>query len=159
MPALIQIQTSKVVLPAGARLLKRWCIAALNAPISKRDLEALQAQITLRFVGTTEGRSLNQNFRKKDYATNVLTFAYQTEPVIADLVFCTPVIRTEAREQGKSLTSHLAHMVVHGVLHARGMDHEIERDAQIMERLEIKILAELGYKNPYHEALIEPTTK
>lgn len=159
MPALIQIQTSKVVLPAGAGLLKLWCIAALNAPISKRKPKEIRAQITLRFVGTTEGRSLNLNFRKKDYATNVLTFAYQTEPVIADLVFCTPVIRTEAREQRKNLTSHLAHMVVHGVLHARGMDHEVERDALIMERLEIKIMAELGYMNPYFEDLNEPTTK
>lgn len=112
---------------------------------------AVDAEITVRIVGTEEGQALNAQFRKKDYATNVLTFDYQQTPtVMADLVICGPVIEREAKEQNKSLQEHYAHMLVHGTLHAQGWDHETsEEDANEMEAYETDIMAELGYTDPY----------
>lgn len=109
------------------------------------------AEITVRIVGTEEGQQLNHSYRQKDYATNVLTFDYQQQPVVlADLVLCAPVVAREAQEQGKSLEAHYAHLLVHGTLHAQGWDHETsEEDAQEMEAYEIAILHEMGYANPY----------
>ena len=109
------------------------------------------AQITVRIVDTEEGRTLNRDYRHKDYATNVLTFDYTQEPVVtADLVLCAPVVEREAREQNKSLEEHYAHLLVHGTLHAQGWDHETsEADAQEMEAYETAILQELGYADPY----------
>lgn len=135
-------------------LLRQWVKAALLVP----------AQITLRFVDAEEGRALNRNYRDKDYATNVLTFAYSEdaeegpgefgEPaelgdVQADIIFCTEVLQREAAEQQKSLEAHAAHLVVHGMLHAQGYDHESDDEAEEMETLEIEILATLGFPNPY----------
>ena len=107
--------------------------------------------VTLRIVGAREGRRLNRTFRKKDYATNVLTFDYAREPVVsADLVLCAPVVEREAKEQGKTLEAHYAHLLVHGALHAQGYDHEAgEREAMEMEAAEILLLGVLGYPNPY----------
>ena len=126
-------------------LLRRWVRAALLAP----------AELTLRFVGAEEGRNLNLDYRGKDYATNVLTFAYpgesDDEPTRADIVFCGEVLQREAAEQGKTLAAHAAHLVIHGVLHAQGYDHEDEADANEMEALEVELLALLGLKNPYLE--------
>tara|TARA_R110001599_G_scaffold353676_1_gene595132 strand:- start:171926 stop:172381 length:456 start_codon:yes stop_codon:yes gene_type:complete len=123
--------------------LRRWVKAALLAP----------AQITLRFVDAEEGRTLNRQYRSKDYATNVLTFAYtedeQDEVTQADIIFCTEVLQREAQEQKRSIESHAAHLVVHGVLHAQGYDHETDEEADEMEHLEIEILATLGFPNPY----------
>ena len=99
--------------------------------------------ITLRIVGASEGRRLNRTYRKSNRATNVLTFH------TGDVVLCHPVIRKEARQQGKSLAAHYAHLVVHGALHWRGYDHEKKRDAARMERKEISILRRLGFRNPY----------
>ena len=103
--------------------------------------------VTLRIVGAREGRRLNRTFRKKDYATNVLTFAYGRGA--GDLILCHPVIAREAREQGKTLAAHYAHMVVHGLLHLRGYDHEKKREAERMERAEARLLRRAGFRNPY----------
>lgn len=126
--------------------LNRWISAALFAP----------AEFTIRFVDSEEGRMLNSDFRGKNYATNVLTFAYGEDPLsgctLADIVLCSEVVASEALAQGKTIEAHLAHLVVHGVLHAQGYDHEDDADAAEMESLEIVILDELGFANPYEAA-------
>jgi probable rRNA maturation factor len=119
---------------------QRWLRASLDAP----------AELTVRIVDGEEGRSLNRQFRRRDYATNVLTFPYQRRPlVIADLVLCAPVVDREAREQGIDLQAHYAHLLVHGALHAQGMDHERPRDARVMQARETQVLAALGFADPY----------
>jgi probable rRNA maturation factor len=108
--------------------------------------------VTIRYVAAAEGRRLNREFRGKDYATNVLTFAYGREPggaLAGDIVICAPVVAREAREQGKEVAAHHAHMLVHGLLHLQGLDHERARDARRMERREREILARLGFGDPY----------
>jgi probable rRNA maturation factor len=119
----------------------RWIRHALDA----------DAEITVRIVDAEEGQALNRDYRQKDYATNVLTFDYATEPVVmADLVLCAPVVAREAAELGKPLAEHYAHLLVHGTLHAQGWDHETsEADAEEMEARETEILAGLGHANPY----------
>ena len=116
-----------------------------------RHALALDAELTVRIVNEDEGRSLNHSYRRKDYATNVLTFDYQQSPVVmGDLVLCATVVAQEAKEQGKSLKAHYAHLLVHGALHAQGWDHETSlRDANAMEAYEIEILARLSIANPY----------
>lgn len=120
---------------------RRWIRHALQS----------EAEITVRIVGAEEGQALNRDYRGKDYATNVLTFDYTQEPVVsADLVLCAPVVEREARELGKTLQAHYAHLLIHGTLHAQGYDHETsEQDAQEMEALETRLLVALGYDNPY----------
>ena len=128
-------------IPGDARL-RGWARAALSRP----------AVVTLRYVAATEGRRLNREFRGKDYATNVLTFIYGRDPAGAlsgDVVICAPVVAREAREQGKEVAAHHAHLLVHGLLHLQGHDHERRAEAARMERLEREILARLGFPDPY----------
>lgn len=129
-------------------MLERWVRATLLGP----------ANLTIRFVDAEEGQALNRDYRHKDYATNVLTFAYNEgaeidddEPTEADIVLCTDVLEREAEEQGKTVEEHAAHLVVHGVLHAQGFDHEHDEEAEEMEQLERDILEVLGYPDPYPE--------
>ena len=102
---------------------------------------------TLRIVGAREGRRLNRSFRGKNYATNVLSFPYARG--VGDVILCHPVIAREARDRRKPLAAHYAHLVLHGLLHLRGYDHEKKREAKRMERAEIRLLARAGFGNPY----------
>lgn len=126
----------------------RWARAALEQ----------DAAVSIRLVGEAEGRRLNRDYRGRDYATNVLSFAYGEgdamplppgTPLVGDLVLCVPVVAAEARQQGKALAAHYAHLVVHGMLHLHGYDHGRDRDALIMERREREILGRLGFDDPY----------
>ena len=130
--AAVQFAVSRRGLPSAARL-REWTLG--------------HPGITLRIVGAREGRRLNRIFRKKNHPTNVLSFSYARNQ--GDVVLCHPVIAREAREQGKPLAAHYAHMVVHGVLHLRGYDHNKKREAERMERAERRILARFGFADPY----------
>ena len=124
----------------GRSKVQRWIRHALQS----------DAEITVRVVGALEGQTLNRDYRQKDYATNVLTFDYTQEPVVtADLVLCAPVVAAEAKEQGKTLEAHYAHLLVHGALHAQGWDHDEDEDAQVMELRETDIMHRLGFDSPY----------
>jgi probable rRNA maturation factor len=132
----VAVQRAVRAAPPAARL-RAWALAAARAG----------SEVTLRVVGAAEARKLNRAFRQRDYATNVLSFAYSGRQ--GDVVLCHPVIRREARAQGKTLAAHYAHLVVHGVLHLHGLDHLRARDAQRMERAEVRILRRLGVADPY----------
>lgn len=125
---------------------RRWAAAALE-----RD-----AQVALRIVGEMEGRTLNRDFRGKDYATNVLTFVYDEDgrPLSGDVVICAPVVEREAREQGKTAEAHYAHLVVHAMLHLQGYGHEDEKEAAAMEARETAILMKFGYADPYQGTVL-----
>ena len=123
--------------------IRRWVKAAQFAP----------AELVIRFVDDIEGRTLNRDYRGKDYATNVLTFAYDeaevvmdTDIVRADIVLCVDVLLSEAQQQAISVVQHAAHLIVHGVLHAQGYDHEADDEAAEMEALEDEILVGLGMR-------------
>ena len=144
--------TPRAGVPAATSF-RRWVAAALQGRIREADL-------AIRIVGEDEGRALNRHYRGKDYATNVLSFPGElppevklpkgvTMPLLGDIVLCAPVVAREAAEQAKPVTHHYAHLTVHGVLHLLGMDHQDEREAACMERLERDILAELGIDDPY----------
>ena len=105
--------------------------------------------MTLRYVAEAEARRLNLEYRGRDYATNVLTFVYSSRPLAGDIVVCAPVVAREAREHGRTVADHHAHMLVHGLLHLQGLDHEAEAEARVMERREARILAGLGVPDPY----------
>ncbi|HZZ94007.1 MAG TPA: rRNA maturation RNase YbeY [Usitatibacter sp.] len=127
-------------IPSDAKL-RRWARAAAAA-----------GEVTLRYVAEAEARRANREFRGRDYATNVLSFPYGApgRPAQGDILVCAPVVAREAREQGKEVEAHHAHLVVHGVLHLRGYDHERgAADARRMESLERRILAKLGFPDPY----------
>jgi probable rRNA maturation factor len=120
-------------------VLRRWARAALGR----------EAAVTLRYVAETEGRRLNREFRGRDYATNVLTFVYGDRPLSGDIVVCAPVVAREARAQGRPVAAHHAHLLVHGLLHLAGFDHESDTEAVRMEARERRILASLGFPDPY----------
>jgi probable rRNA maturation factor len=119
----------------------RWVRCALEAP----------GEITVRIVDAEEGQTLNREYRHKDYATNVLTFDYEQEPVVmADLVLCAPVVEAEAVAANRPIEHHYAHLLIHGTLHAQGWDHETgDEDAEAMEARERELMAQLGLPDPY----------
>lgn len=131
----------KVLAIASLAAIKKWVKATIQ----------LHGLITLRFVNAAEGKKLNFAFRNKEYATNVLTFPYELskKTIAADIIFCLPVIQKEASEQSKSVKAHLAHLIIHGCLHAQGLDHENDKEAKKMEGKEIALLKSLGFTNPY----------
>ncbi|GAB2896467.1 rRNA maturation RNase YbeY [Uliginosibacterium flavum] len=135
----VQYALQDAGLPDRAQL-RRWIRAA----------EPGAAQLTVRFVESAEGRALNAEYRGKDYATNVLSFPYEAEPVLlGDLVLCWSVVQEEAAAQEKTVEAHCAHLIVHGVLHLQGWEHEDDAEAEEMEAEERTILAVLGYPDPY----------
>jgi probable rRNA maturation factor len=163
----VQIATRRTGVP-HARSFARWANAAFAAAASRSRSKA--TELTIRVIGAAESRRLNRTWRGKDKPTNVLSFGgngdiphfrhdawgrgrssgnEECPHFLGDLAICAPVVAREAREQGKSPAAHWAHMVVHGVLHLLGYDHENDRDAERMEARETKILAQLGMPNPY----------
>ena len=135
----VQYASESTVLPLRAQV-RRWAKAAAESGM----------QVTIRFVDAEEGQRLNRDFRHRDYATNVLSFVYEQEPAIGDLVLCVPVVLREAREQHKAAAEHFAHMIVHGMLHLQGYDHETGvQEAMRMETKEREILARFGIADPY----------
>lgn len=159
MSVAVQIATKRAGVPHAASLM-RWARLALE---SAQRQPRVGRELTIRIVGAAESRRLNRTWRGKDKPTNVLSFpsdplprvrgragegAREADP-LGDLAICAPVVAREAREQGKSAQAHWAHMVIHGVLHLLGYDHENDRDAAKMESTEIRILEQFGYPNPY----------
>ena len=134
-----QFATKETNLPSKLQL-RKWA----------KNTIRVDTEVTIRIVDEPEGRALNSTYRGKDYATNVLTFPLAETPhLMGDIIICAPVVVAEAAAQNKSPVAHYAHLTVHGVLHLHGYDHEIEAQAQLMETIEIQILAKLGYANPY----------
>jgi len=135
----VQFASNAKKLPTRQQF-RRWVKVALQQDV----------QMVLRIVDDIEGRALNQSYRGKDYATNVLTFVYDdSEPLYGDVVICAPVVAREAKEQGKELLAHFAHLTIHAVLHLQGYDHENKRDAEKMEALETALMFKLRYPAPY----------
>lgn len=135
-------------IPSAASF-RRWAQAALADARYRKPVE-----LSLRIVGTREGRAMNHRYRDRDYATNVLSFPAELPrgiqaPLLGDMVICAPVVAREAREQGKSVRDHYAHLTIHGVLHLLGFDHQDDNDAAKMEALETHALAGLGIPDPY----------
>ncbi len=136
---IVQYVSSSIDVPTRPQF-RRWVKAALMQ----------EAEIVLRLVDEIEGRELNQQFRHKNYATNVLTFGYDDiQPLTGDIVLCAPVVCKEAQQQNKPLLAHYAHLTVHGILHLQGYDHIDDAEAAEMEQMETDILARLGYADPY----------
>jgi probable rRNA maturation factor len=143
----VQYGTRCADMPPPARL-RTWARAALLK----------SARITLRLIGEREARKLNREYRGRDYATNVLTFVYSKKnPLEGDIAICAPVVAREAKQQGRPRDAHYAHLTVHGILHLQGFGHERTPAAKRMETLETRILARLGYADPYRA--IEPALK
>ena len=135
----VQYATSSTEIPSRPQF-RRWVKAALMQ----------DAEIVLRLVDELEGRELNQQFRHKNYATNVLTFVYDDmRPLTGDIVLCAPIVSQEVQQQHKKLLAHYAHLTVHGILHLQGYDHIEDAEAVVMEQMETQILDRLGYDDPY----------
>ncbi len=146
----VQYACADEALPARDQL-RRWVRTALADDVKS-------AVVTIRFVDQEEGRALNREFRgrgskAKDYATNVLSFPYAPAPQLeGDLVLCLPVVLQEAREQHKTARQHFAHLLIHGLLHLQGYDHETDADAEIMEQRERVLLKRFRIPDPYHSS-------
>jgi probable rRNA maturation factor len=146
----VQVASTVAALPTAAEL-RRWANAALrlaNGPVT--------TELVIRIVDAAESADLNQTYRQRSGPTNVLSFPCEPPPgipvkLLGDLVICAPLVAEEAAAQQKSVTAHWAHLVIHGVLHLLGYDHENDPPAAAMESLEIRILAELGYPDPYRD--------
>lgn len=148
----VQYATQAADVPDKADLMQ-WARAALagvpsGAPVS--------SEVTVRIVDEPESAALNERYRRKQGATNVLSFPYDEPPVVdgrlsGDLVICAPIVQREARAQGVPEIAHWAHMVVHGIMHLRGYDHIDEQEAAVMEGLEVEVLRKLGFPNPYSD--------
>lgn len=149
----VQIATRAKGVPPPGQLVA-WAQAALDA-----DKGSTGTELTVRVVGRPEGARLNRDYRGIDRPTNVLSFPFDDQPgpegerlgLLGDVVICAPVVRTEAGQQGKALTAHYAHLVIHGVLHLRGFDHQDEAEAAVMESLESTLVTGLGFPDPYRE--------
>lgn len=145
--ARVEIEVQRAITAGGPSddCLQTWAEAAMCVP---------GRSLLLRYVDAEESRALNRTYRGRDKPTNVLSFPFELPPGVddshlGDLVICVPVVEAEAEAQGKSIEAHHAHMVVHGLLHLQGHDHESDDEAARMESLEIEILRQLGYDNPY----------
>jgi probable rRNA maturation factor len=137
--ATIQYASQASNLPTASQF-RKWAKAALR----------VDTEVTIRIVDTEEGKMLNNTYRGKDYATNVLTFPLTEDPhLMGDIIICAPVVEAEAKAQQKSLDAHFAHLTVHGILHLHGYDHETDPQAELMEGLETAIVTKLGYASPY----------
>lgn len=146
----VEIATTEPTGLPTEKELQGWAVAAMNA--TKPDA----GDITIRLVDTEEMRQLNRDFRHQDKPTNVLSFPFEMPkgledmaPILGDLAICAEVVAREAKEQNKSFSAHWAHMVVHGTLHLLGYDHVTDDEAEIMEPMEVAILKQLGFDNPY----------
>ena len=131
--------------------IRGWMLRAVDAAMAENP-DIIEVELALRLVDADEAHELNNQFRGRDYATNVLTFEYGIDPdgiARGDIILCVPVLRREAQEQHKTLQQHAAHLVIHGVLHALGYDHENEDDAVHMEAIETALLAGLDFPDPY----------
>lgn len=153
MPAhlIVDIQHASTLAIPSPEQIQGWAELVLNDHLLQQPD---QLEVTLRFVDEDESQRLNATYRKKNYATNVLSFPFEQAPgfsipLLGDLVLCAPVILQEAQQQGKSAEAHWAHIIMHGLLHLVGYDHIQEDEAEEMETLEINLLAKLGYANPY----------
>jgi probable rRNA maturation factor len=143
----IQNASESVTLPEN-KFITEWANQAL-------DEKHKDAEVTLRVVDINEGQMLNKEWRNKDYATNVLSFPVgetieQAPNLLGDIVICAPIVEQEAKEQGKTTEAHWAHLIIHGILHLQGYDHESGEEAELMETKEIQILKNIGYANPYN---------
>ena len=157
-PLLSKLMSEKNKLSLSVQFADERLSDAITRPYIRRWVKAAQlapAELTIRFVNEQEGQLLNHDYRGKDYATNVLTFSYNestddTDDIVrADIVLCADVVLREAKEQHRSIEHHVAHLIVHGVLHAQGYDHESDEEAAEMENFETEILAKLGIPDPY----------
>ena len=149
----IQNTVSDSDIPSKYRF-KKWASAVLNCHEVPKKLE-----LSIRITDVAEIKQLNGQYRKKDKPTNVLSFPSEIPEdfllnthYLGDIVICASVVRKEAKEQGKELMAHWAHMTLHGILHLLEYDHENDHDAAVMEKMEVDLLAELGYPNPYNES-------
>jgi len=129
-------------------------IKAKDCKLWLSELVTKKSFITIRIVSEKDSAKLNQQYRKIDKPTNILSFLIESNPLVGDLILCHPIIKDEAKEQNKEIISHYAHLVIHGYLHLLGYDHENDKEAIEMEAKEIRALGRLGFPNPYTSNII-----